>query len=177
MQASPSFTANHITASLQSLNSEPDAQPQAKTMSKTALTILLAIVAPNAAIADVVRHDVIPEPYWGAWAATGSDWSGFELSAKTYANGDASCAVSWVSETAGANGPIYAAQLRCSRHPERVGARFASNLIIWPKSFDEVAAGPDFMRLRVFRRCRYHGGRAAVHSCASDTATGIVGNP
>jgi hypothetical protein len=140
-------------------------------MSKTALPILLAIVAPNVALGDVVRHDVIPEPYLGAWAAMGSDRFVFELSAKTYANSDASCAVNWVSETAGASGPIYAAHLRCSRQSERAGAPFESNLILRPKSSDEIAAGPDFMRLRVFRRCRIYGGRLAAQSCAGDNVT------
>jgi hypothetical protein len=140
-------------------------------MSKTALLVILAIVAPNVALADVVRHDVIPEPYLGAWAATGSDRFVFELSAKIYANSDASCAVNWVSETAGASGPIYAAHLRCSRRSERAGASFESNLILRPKNSNEVAAGPDFMRLRVFRRCHIHGGPLAAQSCVGDNAT------
>lgn len=146
-------------------------------MSKTALLILLAIVAPNVAVADVVRHDVIPEPYRVAWAATGSDRFVFELSANTYANGDASCAVNWVSETAGADAPIYVAQLRCSGHSQRAGAPFASNLIIWPKSSDEIASGPDFLRLRVFCHCRVMADAPAAHSCTGHNVTGIVGNP
>jgi hypothetical protein len=82
-------------------NLEPvkaDTQPdRAKTMGKTALPILLAIIIPNAAIADVVRHDSIPGSYWGASMATGSDRLVFELSAKSYANNEASCAVNWIS--------------------------------------------------------------------------------
>ena len=132
-----------------------DTQPvRAKTMCKTALSILLAIIMPKVAIADVVRHDSVPQSYWGAWTATGSDRFVFDLSAKTYANNEASCAVNCVSKTAGASGPIYSAHLQCSRRSERVGVPFASNLIIWPRSSDEIAVGPDFMRLKVFRRCR-----------------------
>ena len=123
-------------------------------MCKTALPILLAIIISNVAMADVVRHDSIPESYWGAWTGTASDRFAVELSAKTYANNEASCVVNWVSETAGASGPIYSAHLQCSRRSERPEVPFASNLIIWPRSSDEIAVGPDFMRLKVFRRCR-----------------------
>jgi len=121
---------------------------------KIALPTLLAILTSNVAIADVVRHDSVPDSYWGTWMTTGSDLFAIKLSAKTYANNEASCAVNWVSETAGANGAIYSAHLQCSRRSGRAGERFPLNLIIWPKSADEIAVGPSFTSLKIFRRCR-----------------------
>jgi hypothetical protein len=123
-------------------------------MYKAALPTLLAILMSNVAIADVVRHDSVPEFYWGTWMTTGSDLFAIKLSAKTYASNEATCAVIWISETAGANGPIYSAHLQCSRHSDRVGEQFPSNLIIRPKSADEIAVGPSFTSLKIFRRCR-----------------------
>jgi hypothetical protein len=123
-------------------------------MCKTALPTLLAILISNVAMADVVRHDSVPDSYWGAWMTTGSDRFVIELSAKTYANDEANCAVTWVSETAGASGPIYAAHLQCSTRSGKAGGDFLSNLIIWPKSSGEIAVGHGFTRLKIFRRCR-----------------------
>ena len=123
-------------------------------MCKTALPLLLSVLLSSAAVADVVRHDSVPDSFWGTWNTTDGDRFVIELSAKSYANSEANCAVNWVSETPGASGPIYSARLQCSRRPEGTGGRFALNIIIWPKSSDEIAVGPDFMRLKIFRRCR-----------------------
>jgi hypothetical protein len=137
----------------------PNRRSQPRTLCKNAmyrraLLALLAIVMSNVVIADVVRRDSVPASYWGAWTTTGSDLSVIELSAKTYTNNEANCAVNWVSETPGATGPIYSAYLQCSSRSERAKRRFPLNLIIWPKSPDEIAVGPSFMRLNVFHRCR-----------------------
>jgi hypothetical protein len=133
-------------------------------MYKTALPTLLAILMSNVASADVVRRNSVPDSYWGTWVTTGSILVTTTLSAKTYADTQESCAVIWVSETAGANGPIYSAHLQCSHRPERTGERFPLNLIIWPKSADQIAGGPSFMSLKIFRRCR------ATHSPPSGIA-------
>lgn len=123
-------------------------------MYRVVLLALLTILAPKIAIADVVRHDSVPASYWGAWTTTGQGLFVIELSAKTYTNNEANCTVNWVSETAGATGPIYSAYLQCSSRPERPGGAFSSNLIIWPRGSNEIALGPSFMRLKVYRRCR-----------------------
>ena len=133
-------------------------------MYKAALPTLLAILTSNAASADVVRRNSVPDSYWGTWVTTGSILTTTTLSAKTYADTQESCAVIWVSETAGVNGPIYSAHLQCSHRPEQTGERFPLNLIIWPKSADEIAVGPSFMSLKIFRRCR------ATHMPPSGTA-------
>src|SRR5271166_1409364 len=123
-------------------------------MCKTALPLFLSILMSSVAVADVVRHDSVPDSFWGTWNTTDADRFVIELSAKSYANNEANCAVNWVSETSGATGPIYSPHLQCSRRPEGAGGRFPLNIIIWPKGSDEIAVGPDFMRLKIFRRCR-----------------------
>ena len=122
-------------------------------MCKTALSILFASVMSNGAMADVVRHGSFPEFYWGMWVATGSDRSVIELSAKTYVSSEANCSVNSVSQTAGVSSSIYSAHLQCVSRAETAGQRFAANLIIWPKGDDQIAVGPDFMHLSIFRRC------------------------
>jgi hypothetical protein len=124
-----------------------------ETMFKT-LATLLAIFMSNVAMADVVRHNSLPDSYWGAWTTTEPNQIVVDLSAKTYSDNEENCAVNWVSETPGASGPICSAHLQCSRRSHGGGKSFTSNLIIWPRSSDEIAVGPGFMRLRLFHRCR-----------------------
>jgi hypothetical protein len=121
-------------------------------MIKTTLPTLLAIFISNVAMADVVRHSSLPDSYSGAWMTTESGQ--IDLSARTYADNEANCAVNWVSETPGASGPIYSAHLQCSRRSDRAGKIFPLDLIIWPKSSDEIAVGPGFAHLKIFHRCR-----------------------
>jgi hypothetical protein len=123
-------------------------------MFKTTLPALLAIFISNVAMADVVRRGSLPDSYGGAWMTSGPDQIVIDLSAKTYADNEENCAVNWVSETPGASGPIYSAHLQCSRRSDQTGRSFQLDLIMWPKSSDEIAVGLGFMRLKIFRRCR-----------------------
>jgi hypothetical protein len=125
-----------------------------ETMLKTAFPILLAIFASSVALADVVRHGSLPDSYLGAWTTTDPNHIVVDLSAKTYADNEENCAVNWVSETPGAGGPIYSAHLQCSRRSDRGGKSFTLDLVIWPKSSDEIAVGPGFTSLKIFHRCR-----------------------
>ena len=93
-------------------------------------------------------------PDWGAWTTTDPNHIVVDLSAKTYTDNEENCAVNWVSETPGAGGPIYSAHLQCSRRSDRGGQSFTLDLVIWPKSSDEIAVGPGFMSLKIFHRCR-----------------------
>jgi hypothetical protein len=118
----------------------------------TALTILTAGVA----TADVVRHSVIPESYRGTWTAgAGTEPAGavIVLSADAYVGPGEVCRVGWVSQTAGAQGSIYAAHLRCSAPGEGTGNKTVANLIIWPKDTDHIAIGAEFTHLKIFHRC------------------------
>jgi hypothetical protein len=121
-------------------------------MWKSALSIFITILLSNITSADVVRRGSVPELYWGMWVASKSDQPVIQLSAKRYANSEAACSVNWVSETPGAGGSIYAAYLQCVRC-EKTAGRFSSNLIIWPKGSNQIAIGPEFARLEIFRRC------------------------
>jgi hypothetical protein len=123
-------------------------------MCKTALLAILVILLSNVAIADVVRRDSIPAAYWGVWTTTGPNLSVVQLTAKTYTDGEASCAVKWVSELPSATGPIYSAYLQCSSRSAPTRGQIPVNLIIWPKGSDEIAVGPSFTLLKVFHPCR-----------------------
>lgn len=122
-------------------------------MRRVALPTFLIILASNIAVADVVRRDSIPAPYWGAWTTTGPNLSVVRLSAKTYTDGEESCAVKWVSEVPSASGPIYSAHLQCSSRSAPTKGQFPVNLVIWPRSSDEIAVGPSFTLLNVFHLC------------------------
>jgi hypothetical protein len=69
-----------------------------------------------AALADSVRHVTVPERLWGTWAPSADlcsdNKSTFVVSAKGYVTSQANCAIQWVTETAGADGPIYSAHMR-----------------------------------------------------------------
>jgi hypothetical protein len=124
----------------------------------TALTIL----APGVATADVVRHSVIPEAYRGTWVAgAGTERGGavIVLSGDAYVGPGENCSVGWVSQTAGAQGSIYATHLRCADPGTGTGNKRVANLILWPKDSDHIAIGPEFTHLKIFHRC--HSGRAA----------------
>jgi hypothetical protein len=126
-----------------------------ETMFKTTFPALLAVLLiSSVATADVVRRSSLPDSYSGDWTTTESNQTVIDLSAKSYADNEAKCVVNWVSETPGASGPIYAAHMQCSRRSDPTGKMFPLNLIIWPKSSDEIAVGPGFTSLKSFHRCR-----------------------
>jgi hypothetical protein len=108
------------------------------------------------AVADVVRHKTIPEPFWGSWApstdsCSSKDKSGIVLSATSYVSPEANCAVYWVSETAGVRGSIYSARMRCSGAGKAEG--ITSNLIIFPRDANQILVGPQFGALKIYKRC------------------------
>jgi len=119
-------------------------------MRQIALLTVLSMLMSDVATADVVRHSSIPEGYWGSWV--GAEESVIVLSANSYVSREANCSVKWVSQTAGARGSIYSAYLHCFGLAGRAGTRVTSDLIIWPGNIDQIAVGPDFKNLRVFRR-------------------------
>jgi hypothetical protein len=128
----------------------------------TVLMTALAILAPGVATADVVRHSVIPEAYRGTWiAGAGTEPAGavIVLSADAYVGPGEKCSVGWVSQTAGAQGSIYATYLQCADPGQGSGNKRVANLIIWPKDSDHIAIGAEFTRLKIFHRC--HSGCAA----------------
>jgi len=119
-------------------------------MSRIAFLTVLSMLMSDVATADVVRHNSIPEPYWGTWV--GAEESVIVLSANSYVSREANCSVIWESQTAGARGSICSAHLHCFSPAGRAGTRVTSDLIIWPENIDQIAVGPNFKNLRVFRR-------------------------
>ena len=117
-------------------------------MRQIALLTVIYMVMSDVATADVVRHGSIPERYRGTWV--GAEESVIVLSANSYVSREANCSVKWVSQTAGARGSIYSAHLHCFSPAARAGV--TSDLIIRPENIDQIAVGPNFKNLRVFRR-------------------------
>src|SRR5258707_2051359 len=80
------------------------------------------------------------------------DKSVFVVSAKGYVTSQANCTIQWLTETAGADGPIYSAHMRCS-NPAAPEQMTEVNRIIMPNDRGELSTGPDFRQLKVYRRC------------------------
>ena len=117
------------------------------------LTLVVAI-APHVASAHVVRHNSIPEAYWGTWgpgACSADDKAAIVLSAKAYVGPAGKCSVDYVSETASPNGSTYSARLLCPG----MGAQknTVANLIFRPGVDGGISVGPTFASLKAHRRC------------------------
>jgi len=118
--------------------------------------VALSILSSSAAIADIKRHQSVPEALQGSWALAADDCGAADkpvvvLSAKAYAGADAKCSVDWVSETPSPRGPVYSARLRCPGQAAK--APTASNLIIRPEGADKVSIGASFADLKVYQKC------------------------
>jgi hypothetical protein len=125
-------------------------------MRQAALLTVLGVLMLDSAIADIVRHGYLPKPYWGRWVQAGKQKTNDSvviLSVKSYVSHEANCSVDWVSQTASPRGSIYSAHLQCTYHAARAGSKATANLVIWPKSIDEIEVGANFMSLELYRRC------------------------
>jgi hypothetical protein len=122
---------------------------------RTAIVFLSALL-PSVALADSVRHQSVPERFWGTWAPDtdlcGDHKAIFVVSAKGYVSSQASCTVQWVTETAGGGGSIYSAHMRCS-NPDTPDEITEVNRLIVANERGELSAGPDFSQLKTYRRC------------------------
>jgi hypothetical protein len=118
---------------------------------------VFAVLVSHPATADVVRHKTIPESFWGTWAlgegdCTQAGKSAIVLSAVSYASSDAKCAVLWVTETAGARGPIFSAHVQCSTTAN--GSRkAASNFLLLRKDASHISTGAGFESLTTYQLC------------------------
>jgi len=107
-------------------------------------------------LADSVRHLSVPERFWGTWAPNADlcrDKAAIiAVSSKGYETSQETCAVQWVTETAGRSGPIYSAHLRCTMAatPDQ---KTELNRIIIPHESGQLSAGPDFDDLKTYARC------------------------
>jgi hypothetical protein len=120
------------------------------------LIALVSALLPSASLADSVRHLSVPERFWGTWAPSADlcadNKSVFVVSAKGYTALNESCAVQWVTETAGRAGPFYSAHMRCS-DPATPNDVTEVNRIIVANEDGKLSAGPDFNQLKSYLRC------------------------
>jgi hypothetical protein len=123
---------------------------------RTLIVVFVSVVLSGPSVADSVRHLSVPERFWGTWAPSPdlcrNKKSIFVVSEKGYVTSEASCAIQWLTETAGANGPIYSAHMRCTSltAPDE---KTELNRIILPKEGGQLFAGPDFQDLTNYQRC------------------------
>ena len=106
----------------------------------------------------LVRHPEAPTALQGIWTPFGeacdtSNQSRFSVSPKVYATSQFECHIDWVTETAGAEGPAYAAHLRCSNGKEPTQSK-PSNILMVPKGKQEMLAGAGFGSLKNYQRCQ-----------------------
>jgi hypothetical protein len=131
-------------------------------MHKPALLVLIGVLTPQIAAADVVRHDSIPQAYWGTWApgsgpCQDANESTITLSAKEYVGPAENCSVSSVSETPGPRGPTYSARLQCSRPEAQAPNKTIVDVIIRPDDANRISVGPAFDSLKTYQRCSTTG--------------------
>jgi hypothetical protein len=123
---------------------------------RTAFVLMVVVaVAPQVASAHVVRHNSIPEVYWGTWSpgatCSADDKAAIVLTAKGYVGPAGNCSVDYVSETATPKGSTYSARLLCpgtGAHKKTV-----VNLIFRSDADGGISAGPTFVSLKAHRRC------------------------
>jgi hypothetical protein len=126
-------------------------------MRAAAALVIIAGITSQAALADIVRHATVPETLRGTWATSAEACQKAGklvtvLSAKGYVSPDAHCAVDWLAETAGAQGPVYSAHLRCGKNASDAQETTA-NIVILPKGANRLSIGADFSSLEVYQRC------------------------
>jgi hypothetical protein len=122
---------------------------------RTVIAFVAALLA-SASLADSVRHQSVPERFWGTWAPSADlctdSKATFIVSAKEYVTSQESCAIQWVTETAGADGSIYSAHMRCSK-PAAPQETTEMNRIIVSNDRRQLSAGSDFKDLKSYRLC------------------------
>lgn len=124
---------------------------------RTALALMIVVaVAPQIASAHVVRHNSIPESYWGTWApgqgeCTGDDKAAIVLTAKSYVGPAGTCSVDYVSETPTPKGSTYSARLLCPG--TKAQKQSVYNLIFRSDAGGGISVGATFTGLKGHRRC------------------------
>ena len=98
----------------------------------------------------------MPERLWGTWAPSADlctdSKSTFVVSAKGYVTSKANCAIQWVTETAGADGPIYSTHMRCASRAEPQETSEVNQIIV-SNDRGQLSAGLDFKDLKSYRLC------------------------
>lgn len=122
---------------------------------RAVIALAFAMLA-GSSLADSVRHLTMPEPFRGRWATSAdicnNDKGVIVMSAKAYVSPQATCEVQWVTETAGAGGPIYSAHMRCSG-PGPSDEKTEENEILLSRDGKTLSMGTRFNELKVYQRC------------------------
>jgi hypothetical protein len=125
------------------------------------LLVPLAVITflmPQVATAQLVRHNSIPDAYWGTWAPADANCqdankSSIALSDHAYESSTTSCVVKYVRRTPGPKGPTCSARLQCTGRGDQPQTEAIANLIIRPSDSDRIFMGPEFASLRLYQRC------------------------
>ena len=120
------------------------------------IVVLASALLSGSSLADTVRHASLPERLWGKWAPSADpcrDNKAFiVLSAKAYVSSEANCAIRWVTETAGARGPVYSTHMQCSK-PTAAERKTEMNLMMASNVDGSLSVGADFKSLKIYKRC------------------------
>ena len=125
------------------------------------LTVSLAVITfliPQVASAQLVRHNSIPEAYWGTWAPADANCQDankptIALSEHAYESSTTSCVVKYVRGTPGPKGPTCSARLQCADRGAQAQTETIANLIIRPSDPDRIFMGAEFASLKLYQRC------------------------
>jgi hypothetical protein len=131
-------------------------------MRLTGLLATIPLLMPQIATAQFVRHDSIPEAYWGTWAPADStcekaSYSSVALSEHAYETPATRCVVEYVARTPGPKGPTCSARMQCSERAGQTASKTIANLIIRPSDTDHVFMGSEFANLKAYQRCSTAG--------------------
>jgi hypothetical protein len=127
------------------------------TAGATAVFAIMAAMPMPAARAGDVRHLTIPKVSWGTWALNKDFCSSNDKSNLIIKEGGGSgpqenCAVQYVVETAGQNGPIYSAHMLCTDKSDPAKKTNMAFIVV-PRGDDVMAVGTDFGDLKTYYRC------------------------
>jgi hypothetical protein len=152
------------TAEIRRLDFGARRPAMSKTLSVTAMltaglaAVFSAVVAFSTswAWAGDVRHQTIPKEAWGTWAlkpdlCTADEKSNIVIKEGGGSGPNENCAVEYVVETAGANGPIYSAHMWCTDKSDAAKKSDMTFLVI-PRG-DVMRVGTNFDDLKTYNRC------------------------
>jgi hypothetical protein len=119
---------------------------------------VITFLMPQVADAQLVRHNSIPETYWGTWAPADANCqdankSSIALSDHAYESSTTNCVVKYVRRTPGPKGPTCSARLQCTGRGDQPQTEAIANLIIRPSDSDRIFMGAEFTSLKLYQRC------------------------
>ena len=119
--------------------------------------ILVSASALTSAVADEIRHTTFPSAILGTWAESADqcaakDPSNLLIQPAKYGDGNGSCAVRWIVETAGSQGTNYAIHSLCTSASDPSKTQ-VKDIIIRPQGNDLAVMGRSFENMKSYHRC------------------------